>query len=500
MRRRLCTMVVLAVGLVLLSASPASAHAGASGEPETTNYRSRILSVEPELPDFSIQVIDAGSRLELVNRTGSEIVVLGYEEEPYLRLTKDGVYENTRSRATYLNANRNASIEVPSDVGPEYTPEWRKVSSERTARWHDHRAHWMGSDPPVVTDAPDRVHVLIPSFTVPVRVGDRLVEVKGDVTWIPPPSPWPWVALITACIVVLGVLGRLGWWRGTTYVALALLLAMSAVDAIGTWNATADTTLTKLGALTTPAMAWTVALGAFVMLHRAPRDAVLLGTGAATGIAMFFGVISFTFLTRSQLPTALPFALARLSVALCLGLGFGMVLMTGLSWRVLPAPAREQLEAPAPSAPSPTTKTVVRRERRLLLIWGGMALLVVAIAVGRAGTDTDTPAAVGATVEGSARAHDALCTALTAAAAGRVDEARAVFFDRAHNALHDTAADAERADRAASARLLEAKQRVEADAASAPTKLAADLRALLPTVRAAIAATGEPTPAACPGE
>jgi hypothetical protein len=81
---------------------------------------------------------------------------------------------------------------------------------------------------------------------------------------------------------------------------------------------------------------------------------------------------------------------------------------------------------------------------------------------------------------------DALCDAKDAA--GRdPEEARMVFFDRAHDPLHDIAAAAEEVDRSSAARLLEAKQTVEADLdGMAGPELASDLGALVAATRDAL--------------
>lgn len=91
-------------------------------------------------------------------------------------------------------------------------------------------------------------------------------------------------------------------------------------------------------------------------------------------------------------------------------------------------------------------------------------------------------------------------SALSVAAGGGLAAARNQFQDRVHGPLHDVAAAAAEADRAAAARLLEAKQRVEAGLGVNARSLPDDLVALAPTVRAALVAAGEPEPAACATE
>ena len=76
------------------------------------------------------------------------------------------------------------------------------------------------------------------------------------------------------------------------------------------------------------------------------------------------------------------------------------------------------------------------------------------------------------------------------------DAVRNVFFDRAHQPLHELAAETSRHDRATAARLLEAKQAVEADLDSPDRSLDTDLDELLDAASDAIAASRRPAPAA----
>lgn len=81
---------------------------------------------------------------------------------------------------------------------------------------------------------------------------------------------------------------------------------------------------------------------------------------------------------------------------------------------------------------------------------------------------------------------DALCEASDEVARD-AEAARTIFFDRAHDPLHDIAAAAEEVDRPSAARLLEAKQAVEAnlEAMRAP-ELASDLGRLIAATRDAL--------------
>ena len=77
----------------------------------------------------------------------------------------------------------------------------------------------------------------------------------------------------------------------------------------------------------------------------------------------------------------------------------------------------------------------------------------------------------------------------------------AIFFDRAHDRLHDLARDAAELDRSVAARLLEAKQNVEADLDEAPSRrvLTDDFDALIDSTRRALEVASGAAPNCRPG-
>ena len=119
--------MALALATVCIVASPAAAHGVGGREP--TNVRSRIISVAPQLPGLEVTLIEDGERVELTNTGPTEVTVLGYEDEPYLRVGPDGVFENTRSPAVFQNRSLNAPGDVPDSYDATAEPEWRRVST-----------------------------------------------------------------------------------------------------------------------------------------------------------------------------------------------------------------------------------------------------------------------------------------------------------------------------------------------------------------------------------
>ena len=74
-------------------------------------------------------------------------------------------------------------------------------------------------------------------------------------------------------------------------------------------------------------------------------------------------------------------------------------------------------------------------------------------------------------------------------AGSNIDAARQTFFGQSHDGIHLIARGLDDVDRGASARLLEAKQKVEADFQSPPpgARIAADLRTLAAVTRSSLA-------------
>jgi hypothetical protein len=189
--------VVLLASLAFVPA--ALAHPRAKGY--ARGFQSKILSVRPEVAGLDVTVVDADDRLRVSNKSGSELVVLGYDGEPYLRIGPGGAYRNERSPAAYLNRERFARVSVPLHADPGATPAWRHVSPRPAWQWHDHRIQWMGAGPPdQVRDAPKGTHPIF-EWNVPGRLGDRAFAVTGRLDYVPPSGRGTSPALVAAVVI-----------------------------------------------------------------------------------------------------------------------------------------------------------------------------------------------------------------------------------------------------------------------------------------------------------
>lgn len=492
-------VVHVAVGLVacvmLLSGSavPASAHGGVAFEAApSSNWRSRVTNFETPSDEISFAVIDAGEKVELRNSSDRTVTVIGYENEPYLRVGPEGVFENARSPATYLNRSTDGTVPVPETADASAEPEWRRVTSGDAISWHDHRAHWMAADPPpVVTDDPSVERVIYDRWVIPVEVDGERLEVIGDLTWVPGPVAWPWITAVIVLATAIAATAFTSRWRAVVWAGSAILLLSCAIDIVGTWWGSTDPTIERAAALVTPSISFAFLIAGLVYLDRRRQDALMLIFGGAAGVTVFFGWLSRRFLVDSQLPTALSPDLARLTVLVSLGVGIGlMLLVVGLHrdairlvflqrQRQQSAEPRRR-SAPIGARPRGAHQATPRRTRRMAIYAAGVASAVVVI-VGLVLTTNraDQPGANRGVADPGAGdvLTVSLCSAIASAVNGDVNSTRRTF-DEIHDGLHELAKTEAERDRASSARLLEAKQRVESDLATTPVALVEDLRSL----------------------
>ena len=133
-------------------------------------------------------MLNRDDRLLLHNTSGQDVVIRGYNGEPYARVLADGTVQvNRRSPARYLNDDRFAKVSVPAGIDGKGAPRWEEISRTGRFEWHDHRFHWMAETvPPAVRDQDVRTKVF--DWRIPIEVGGRDGAIAGTLFWTPPPG------------------------------------------------------------------------------------------------------------------------------------------------------------------------------------------------------------------------------------------------------------------------------------------------------------------------
>lgn len=324
----------LAAAMLVIAAVPARAHAGGGAEP--SNHQVEVTS--RPAGSLGVELGAGGQWIRVTRRTEATVTVLGYAGEPSLRIGADGVAVNRHSTVAADNSRLSS---VPVQLDPSAPPQWVAVSSDDSIAWSDDRlTPGSGGD----TNA---------TWTIPVRVENDPAAIGGTRTYVPAPSPWPWVGGLLASTLAVAALGWLSRPYRPAAVALALGGAANAAhlvvgalgphkgSAVSAWGAALG-----LGLLCWPL----VVVGVVAALRRGEHADFALAVAGAV-LAVVTGPGDLGVLWHSQLPFPGPPALERALVVTAFGAGIGLV-AAGI--RMLRAtPPREEAGGSACFAPAP---------------------------------------------------------------------------------------------------------------------------------------------------
>jgi len=289
---------MLAMAGVVAFALVVSSQPAAASNLTATNSRSVILSIEPPDPAVSLGVIGGDVALRVRATPGHEVIVLGYEMEPYLRITADGrTSVNRRSPARALNETRTGT-RTDSTADSTAAPEWEALDGSGEVVWHDHRIHSM--------TAVDDGH----AWAVALLVDGRRVDVNGELRVDPAPSPVPWLVLVGGLVVVGVLLGRRRSQPTGTIAAIIGSLLSLTMAVIIVFETPAQLGRQPLPILLTGA-AWLCSMVALMLTGRTRRIAVAASLALSAG---FLTTVAKN-LVSAYVPMIGPVVVARAIVA-----------------------------------------------------------------------------------------------------------------------------------------------------------------------------------------
>jgi hypothetical protein len=172
---------------VLAVLACAAAGTGSASAQESSNEHlvSELKEIRPQTPGLELNVIERDRFLRLVNKTDGTVVVIGYDDEPYLRFQPGGeVQVNTRSPSKYVNEDRFGKRPVPPAADSSAPPRWQGVSSDGSYQWFDHRIHYMAPGVPEEVKDPAKTTKIF-DWTVPLQVSGKPTRAVGTLNWQP---------------------------------------------------------------------------------------------------------------------------------------------------------------------------------------------------------------------------------------------------------------------------------------------------------------------------
>lgn len=310
-------LVVWVVGIGwLLAGVPATALADPPGP---TDYLSEVTEIDPVVGGFEIEIVGGDSFVLLRVERGTQVEVIGYQGEPYLRFGSDGtVEENAASPSKYLNEERYGG-DLPAAADAAAPPDWRIVADDGSYAWHDHRTHWMNPLPPPGLGPGDQVA----EGVVPLVVDGVEVDVTVKSVWQQPPSPIP----VTAGLIVglaVGAMVFTVWRKQVAWVIVSLAGAATVLGLAAYLSVPRETSpIWSLWVL--PATSLLLAVVVLMLRGRGGlvdrRQNLLLLLAAFELIA--WGVVHWGWLWPAIIPTAAPFWLDRFVAVLVLAGSIG---------------------------------------------------------------------------------------------------------------------------------------------------------------------------------
>ncbi len=195
--------------------SPAiSAHADPA---QPGNTRSVVQEISPATSAIEVSIVGVDAFVKMEVQTGHSAEVIGYDEEPYLRIDEKGrVFENSWSPTVVINKTRYGSgSTVPTEYVSTDAPTWRQIASNGEAIWHDHRVHWMSPlKPAVINDGG-----LVQEWLIDMKVDGVITAVVGSLYVEDAPGSWWWLLVVPASAVAL-LLGKR--WRKAELVVVSI--------------------------------------------------------------------------------------------------------------------------------------------------------------------------------------------------------------------------------------------------------------------------------------
>ncbi|GAA1840357.1 hypothetical protein GCM10009836_19620 [Pseudonocardia ailaonensis] len=272
LRRFLAALLLVPVLLPVLGGRAAAHSGGLEAEADLP----RVVALEPAVPGLVAAVVEGGARLSLTNGTAATVEV------------------------------------VPAGVRGE---EPAAIAPGESAHWTDPRIR--GTDGTVTP------------WTIPLRVGDRDVAIRGETTWPPPPATagwWTLTAVLAAGATALGVLAVRR--RGAAYAVAGLTvvaLAAHAVHVLGSASVPVglDYWPTVLGTAGIGLVAWVAGPVGVALVPRV-RSWGLLSCAIAGAVLALVTALDTGSFARAVLPYAWDPTLDRISTACTVGIGLGL--------------------------------------------------------------------------------------------------------------------------------------------------------------------------------
>ena len=316
-------LLTFVVALAFVVATPDQASAHADTEVSATNWTIDGVKLATPVPGITVSMTEHNTHVRLRNTSASNVTVLGYSKEPYVRVERSAVFVNSKSPAGYINRSINAPGELPKRFDAGAAPQWRKVAMHGAFEWHDHRAH-HGS----------RSSSSGEQWAINVLIDGKPSMIIGFFRYTPPTTPWTALASTVAVGAFCG-LGMLEHRRRFAVRTVAVgFVGLFATQLAAQWATSSESFASRLGLFAYGSAGIVAALvAATAASRRSMQSAAPAVLFCAVAILVCGGLANISWLTHTYVPTTLPAKVAQAIVAAAIvgGLGLMMIAMYSIT-------------------------------------------------------------------------------------------------------------------------------------------------------------------------
>jgi hypothetical protein len=316
---------VVAAAFAAALGVPAAASAHLRTGTIAVDYRASVVA--PMTSAYSARIAQADHTLTLATSRDHVVVVLGYLDEPMIRLDRDGTWINATS-PTALAAGLLARAQVSAATGERWILHTRRDS----VSWRDSRAQQLPTG------------VRQSGWAIPLIVDGHHGTLHGSLARYPPPALALWLLLLAGVLaggVGLVRLRRLEITRAAALGCAALGGLVSAVLALGfalDGDASPGTWIEGFNEIVFVA----VGVAALARGHAGVRAGAAVGLGL---VSLAVGLLDSPVLLHPIVLSLLPGALTRLLVVIAAGAGLAAIGLGGLGFADLLRAALEDVTA-----------------------------------------------------------------------------------------------------------------------------------------------------------
>jgi hypothetical protein len=277
-------------------AAPAEAAAHLRSGVVAVDYRASVVS-----PNAAVKarVYQSDRALSVTAEPGHTVVILGYLNEPFVRIGAGRLAVNA---ASLTAAGLGLLKRSPPGTG------WRLRSRSLTFVWHDRRLRGLPA-------GVDRKR-----WTIPLVVDGRSAQLTGELRRVERPPAWPWIVLGLSFVLVtvLLLLRRRTSWVRAAAVGFGVT---SAVGMLATGAGFALDSYASGGKWVAAANELVFALVGIAFVVRGSREVKAIAGGALGFLGLGVGLSKVPVLLHGVVLSVLPSTIARLVVVLTISAG-----------------------------------------------------------------------------------------------------------------------------------------------------------------------------------